>query len=135
VNEPRKKKMKMVDVIRVVIVVGSSFTGRQPGSWVQIAPSSPDGAVPNGQNMVVAMRQTTCTSATTYGYLRDPIRDQHSWSMYPPCTKCGPHASNSPISVLYSSSKGGLQVFLNVQSAVFCFWSAGVPMLVCSLWS
>ena len=42
---------------------------------------------PRGQNEVVAMQKTTCTSATTYGYLRDPIRDQHSWSMYPPLHK------------------------------------------------
>ena len=41
--------MKMVDVIWVVTVVGSSFTGCQPGSQVWIKPPSPDGVVLEGR--------------------------------------------------------------------------------------
>ena len=38
------------------------------------------GVVLRGQNVVVAMQDTTCTSVTKYGNLRVPISDQHSWS-------------------------------------------------------
>jgi len=86
---------------------------------------------PRGQNEVVVMQETTCTCVTIYGNLRVPIRDQHSWSMYPPCTKRGPCASNSFPSVLLSvlqksvrrcSSISGLQCSV-FGPQVFLCWS------------